>query len=164
VLAGKQDSLFEPVLSRLHELRLDEEVLLPGYIPMQDVPLFYNAADLFVYPSLFEGFGLPVLEAMACGVPVITSRGSSLEEVAGNAAVLIDPLDTHSLTAAMGSVLHDRQLRTNLSQAGLKRAAQFSNEATARQTIAVYEHVLGTEGLVDRTPRRRWSTAHVPGE
>ena len=101
---------------------------------------------------------------MACGVPVITSRGSSLEEVAGDAAVLIDPLDARSLAVAMGSVLQDHQLRTHLSQAGLKRAAQFSNEATARQTIAVYEHVLGTEEPVDRTPRRRWSTAHVSGE
>src|SRR5437588_9208047 len=81
VLAGEPDSLCQSVLQRIRELHLERDVLMPGYIPHDDVPWFYNAADIFIYPSLYEGFGLPVLEAMACGLPVITSRGSSLEEV-----------------------------------------------------------------------------------
>src|SRR5207249_8948309 len=93
VLAGKPDSLFTPVLECISNLGLKAEVLLPGYVPDEDVPKFYNAADVFVYPSIYEGFGLPVLEAMACGVPVITAKGTALEEVAGNAAVLVDPPD-----------------------------------------------------------------------
>ncbi len=80
---------------------------MPGYVPDEDVPLFYSAAEVFIYPSLFEGFGLPVVEAMACGVPVITSRGSSLEEVAGDAALLVDPLSEDSITSALLQILQD---------------------------------------------------------
>jgi len=102
VLAGKPDSLFEPVLTRIRELELQGEILLTGYIAPDDVPKLYNAAKVFVYPSYFEGFGLPVLEAMGCGTPVITSRGSSLEEVAQGAALLVDPLDAGSIADGRG--------------------------------------------------------------
>src|SRR5207248_2306701 len=80
LLVGKQDFLVQSVSLRIQELGLQNDVLVPGYIPSEDMPNFYNAADVFVYPSVYEGFGLPVVEAMACGVPVITSRGSSLEK------------------------------------------------------------------------------------
>jgi glycosyltransferase involved in cell wall biosynthesis len=151
VLAGQQDSLFQPVLSRIRELKLENDVLLPGYVAGEDVPAFYNAAEVFVYPSLYEGFGLPLMEAMACGVPVITSRGSSLDEVAGDAAVLVDPLDELSISEALQKVLADPELRRRLGQAGLKRSRQFSFENAARQTIAVYERVMNTEKIGEST-------------
>ncbi len=143
VLAGKQDSLFDAVLSHIHELELDDHVILTGYVPDQDVPKLYSAATVFIYPSLFEGFGLPVLEAMACGAPVITSHGSSLEEVAGDAAVLIDPLDELAIAEALKRVLGDAGLQSRLSQAGLARSRKFSFRNAARQTVAVYEQVMG---------------------
>jgi glycosyltransferase involved in cell wall biosynthesis len=141
VLAGKRDSLFQPVMARIRELHLENDVVLPGYIRAEDVPTLYSAADIFVYPSLYEGFGLPVLEAMACGVPVITSRGSSLEEVAGDAAVLVDPLSESSIYTALEQVLGDVALRTRLSQAGLTRNREFDFKRTAQQTMQVYETV-----------------------
>jgi glycosyltransferase involved in cell wall biosynthesis len=141
VLAGKVDSLFEPVLSRIRELNLEEHVVLPGYVPSEDVPVFYSAAEVFIYPSLFEGFGLPVVEAMACGVPVITSRGSSLEEIAGDAALLVDPLSEDSITSALLQILQDDPMRIRLRQAGLERSKLFNFEKIARQTMDVYEHV-----------------------
>lgn len=141
VLAGKRDTLFEPVLARIRELNMEDNVLLPGYVPAQDVPFFYSAADVFIYPSFFEGFGLPVVEAMACGVPVITSRGSSLEEVAGDAALLVDPLSEDSITSALLQILRDDQLRVRLRRAGLDRSKSFNFEKAAQQTMDVYEHV-----------------------
>ena len=116
VLAGLQDTLFQPVLSRIRELKLENEILLPGYVAAADLPDFYNAAEVFVYPSLFEGFGLPIMEAMACGTPVVTSRGSSLEEVAGDAAVLVDPLDELSIAEALKRVLAEPELRKRLAK------------------------------------------------
>jgi glycosyltransferase involved in cell wall biosynthesis len=143
VLAGKRDSLFDPVLARIRELRLDGMVILPGYVGDEHIPFFYSAADLFVFPSLYEGFGLPVIEAMACGVPVITSRGSSLEEVAGDAALLIDPLEEATIARAMTSALADGTLRAHLREAGLKRASDFSQEKAAETILAVYQNLLG---------------------
>ena len=143
VLAGRQDSLFQPVLNRIRELKLENEILLPGYVPAEDVPLFFNAAEVFVYPSFYEGFGLPIMEAMACGTPVITSRGSSLEEVAGDGALLIDPLDEMSIVAALKCILSDSELRHRLGQVGLARSRLFNFANAAAQTVAVYERVAG---------------------
>jgi glycosyltransferase involved in cell wall biosynthesis len=143
VLAGSRDTLFTPVAKRIEEHRLEQDVFLPGYIPAEDLPYLYSAADLFVYPSLYEGFGLPVAEAMACGVPVVTSRGSSLEEVAGDAALLCDPLDSNSIAASLDKVLASESLRMQLSSAGLDRSRRFTHLAMARATISVYEEALG---------------------
>jgi len=107
-------------------------------VTLEDLPLFYNAADLFVFPSFFEGFGLPVIESMASGVPTITSRGSSLEEVAGDAAVLIDPRDTNSIADAMERVLKDAELQRSLSERGLRRSAQFNTGSLAAKVLDVY--------------------------
>ena len=145
VLAGKQDFLFEPVQARIRELKLENHVLIPGYVHPEHIPSFYSAADLFVFPSLYEGFGLPVIEAMACGVPVVTSRSSSLEEVAGDAALLVGPLDPDALTKAMQIALSDADLRTRLRSAGLQRSTDYSAERTARTTMSVYEAVMGTD-------------------
>jgi glycosyltransferase involved in cell wall biosynthesis len=151
VLPGKRDTLFQPVLSRIRELKLERDIVLPGYIAPADVPIFYNAAEVFVYPSIYEGFGLPLVEAMACGTPVITSRGSSLEEVAGEAAVLIDPLDELSISDALKKVLAEPELRERLGQAGLRRSRQFSFENAAHQTIGVYERVMSGEKTTEST-------------
>ncbi len=145
VLAGQQDSFFQPVLARVRELKLENDISFPGYVAAEDVPTFYNAAEVFVYPSLYEGFGLPLMEAMACGVPVVTSRASSLDEVAGDAAVLVDPLDELSIAEALKNVLNDPELRKRLGQAGLKRSRLFSFERAARQTLDVYERVVGVQ-------------------
>ncbi|MGZ4732307.1 MAG: glycosyltransferase family 4 protein [Terriglobales bacterium] len=143
VLAGKQDSLFQPVLSRIQELKLEDDIFLPGYVPDEDVPIFFNAAEVFVYPSFYEGFGLPVIEAMACGTPVVTSRGTSLEEVAGAGALLVDPMDEASIAEALTRVLSETGLRHQLGQAGLARSRQFNFKNAAEQTIGVYERVMG---------------------
>jgi len=155
VLAGKQDSLFAPVVARIRELGLQGQVLLPGYVPAEDVPNFYNAADVFVYPSIYEGFGLPVLEAMACGTPVITSRGGALEEVAGAAALLVDPPDELAIAKALEIVLQNPEVRDELSLAGLKRSSEFSLADLGKRTIRVYESVAGTEARLERNPLQR---------
>ncbi len=140
------------MLSRLRELKLEKDVFLLGYVEASDLPTLFNAAEVFVHPSLLEGFGLPVVEAMACGVPVVTSRGSSLEEVAGDAALLVDPLDEQSIAESVIQILADPELRTRLSRAGVTRSNQFSFRNAAQQTVAVYERVLG-EKCAQGSPR-----------
>jgi len=131
-----------PVAESVEKLGLKSCVHFTGYIPEGDLPALYNGADLFVFPSLYEGFGLPVLEAMACGTPVITSNTSSLPEVAGDAALLVDPYDVDAIAEAMRRVLTDLNLAGELRVKGLARASEFSWERTARETLAVYEKVL----------------------
>ncbi len=143
VIVGKKDWLFNEVLARVQELRLESEVVFTGYAPREDLPVFYNAAELFVFPSIFEGFGLPVIEAMACGVPVVTSVGSSLEEVSGDAALLVDPFHVQSISDAIAKVLGDPCLKTELQKKGLRRSAEFSFERAVSQTLEVYKRVAG---------------------
>lgn len=143
VIVGARRWQAGPVLDTLQRLELLQDVYLPGMVAEEALPAFYNGADLFVFPSLYEGFGLPVLEAMACGTPVITSNTSSLPEVAGDAALLVDPQDVEAIAQAMRRVLEDSHLAANLRAKGLRRAQQFSWERTAQETIAVYERVLG---------------------
>jgi glycosyltransferase involved in cell wall biosynthesis len=142
VLAGKPDSLFQPVLARIRELKLENDIVLPGYIPAEDVPAFFNAAEVFVYVSFYEGFGLPIMEAMACGTPVITSRGTSLEEIAGDSAIHVDPMDEASIAEGLTRVLGDADLRLRLGEAGFARSRQFNFKNAAEQTIGVYERVM----------------------
>jgi glycosyltransferase involved in cell wall biosynthesis len=122
---------------------LESRVTLTGYVPEADLRAIYSGADVFCYPSLYEGFGLPVLEAMACGAPVITSASSSLLEVAGDAAVLIDPTSVEELSHALESVLSSDVRRKSLRQRGFARASQFSWRRTAAITAEVYAAVLG---------------------
>jgi glycosyltransferase involved in cell wall biosynthesis len=132
-----------PVVETVSRLGLEQHVRFTGYVEDADLPALYSAASLFVFPSLYEGFGLPVLEAMACGTPVVTSSVSSLPEVAGDAALLVDPRDVDAIASAMRRILDDSDLAADLRARGLARAAQFSWERTARETLAVYEKVLG---------------------
>jgi glycosyltransferase involved in cell wall biosynthesis len=121
---------------------LGPHVHFTDYVADEDLPALYNGAELFAFPSLYEGFGLPVLEAMACGTPVVTSNSSSLPEVAGDAALLVGPLDVEALAGAMQCVLADEVLATELREKGLARAAQFTWERTARETVAVYQKAI----------------------
>lgn len=143
VLAGARGWLDEPIFQTVRSLGLEEAVHFPGFIDDDDLPAVYGGAALFVFPSLYEGFGLPLLEAMACGVPVVTSNVSSLPEVAGDAALLVDPRDEAGLAAAVARGLRDGALRDRLRAAGLARARQFSWEATARRTLDAYTSVVG---------------------
>lgn len=114
-------------------------VILPGFVPAPDLPALYSGATCFVLPSLFEGFGMPVLEAMACGTPVIASTAGALPEVVGGAGILVDPLDAEGLTEALRSVLSQDELQATLRSRGLDRVKPFSWERAARQTVAAYE-------------------------
>ena len=121
---------------------LTESVRFLEGVSDQDLVQFYNLADLFVFPSLYEGFGLPPLEAMACGTPVVCSNASSLPEVVGDAALTVDPYDVEALAEAMRRVLSDPDLADDLRRRGLERAAGFTWERTARETVEVYREVL----------------------
>lgn len=141
VIAGKRGWGYQEIFATVQRLRLEEWVTFTGYVPEADLPLLYNAADLFVYPSLYEGFGLPPLEAMACGVPVVASDVSSIPEVVGDGGLLVDPRDSEAWRTAMERVLADPALGEALRERGLRRAAQFTWEQTARETLAVYQQV-----------------------
>ena len=138
VLAGTQGRLAASLARTVRTLGLESAVVLPGFIDDDDLPAVYSGAAVFVFPSLYEGFGLPVLEAMACGAPVVTSNAASMTEVAGGAAMLVDPRDVAGLAVAVAQVLHDERLRERLRGAGLARARQFSWKTAARQTLDAY--------------------------
>jgi glycosyltransferase involved in cell wall biosynthesis len=137
----------EPLGKFVEERNLQSLVHCPGYIPDDELPALYNGADLFVFPSLYEGFGLPVLESMACGTPVVTSNTSSLPEVAGDAALLVDSYNVEEIAGAMQLILSDAEFTSDLRSRGLERAKKFTWEKTASQTIAVYEQLLGVKLL-----------------
>ncbi|MEI6828786.1 MAG: glycosyltransferase family 1 protein [Synechococcaceae cyanobacterium ELA445] len=144
VLAGKPHPTETLRLRRLvAERGLTDRVLFLPYVPFAQLPDLYRGALAFVYPSLWEGFGLPVLEAMACGTPVLTSPGSGLQEASGEAALLADPLSLPALTSALARLVGDGGLRARLRAAGLERSAAFSWERTGAQTRAVIEGLMG---------------------
>jgi glycosyltransferase involved in cell wall biosynthesis len=126
------------------DLGLNGAVRLAGFVPMEDQVMWYNAATLFAYPSLYEGFGLPVIEAMACGTPVVTSNRSSLPEVVGDAGVTVDPHQPEGLADALVMLLQDREARADLSLRGLARARAFTWEKSAQQTYDTFRRALGT--------------------
>ncbi len=141
VLAGAQGWLSDEVYKLPASLGIADRVKFLGYVEDEDLAILYSAARLFVYPSLYEGFGLPVLEAMGCGAPVITSKVSSLPEVAGDAAILVDPRDVGELSRAMRAVLENAELRRRLRRRSIERAGLFSLEKMARDTLRVYETI-----------------------
>ncbi len=145
VLVGKCAWLYDETLRTIKELEISNSVILTGYVPEADLPALYSGALCFVYPSYFEGFGLPPLEAMKCGAPVIVGDKTSLPEVVGDAGILVDPFDIDELAAAIQKLIADSELRMQLRVKGLERAKLFDWQETARQTLAVYERAAGAE-------------------
>lgn len=141
VIAGKRGWKFQEIFKTVGELRLEDKVIFTGYLPEEDTPSLYSGAQAFVYPTLYEGFGFPPLEAMACGTPVITSNLSSLPEVMGEAGILIDPNNIDELSRAIESVLSNEDLKRELRAKGLRQAAKFSWKRCAQETLKVYQEV-----------------------
>lgn len=139
VITGKRGWYTEQLFAQVKQLRLETRVIFTDYVPDEDMPALYNCADVLAFPSRYEGFGLTVLEAMACGTPVICSNTSSLPEVAGDAALLVPPDDASALMRALQRVLHDASLHKWMKAQGLQQAARFSWARTAQETLAVYE-------------------------
>jgi glycosyltransferase involved in cell wall biosynthesis len=145
VIAGHWDPHFPQARELAERLGLGGAVHFAGPIPEADLPVVLTGARVFIFPSLYEGFGLPVLEAMACGTPVICSNRSSLPEVAGDAGVLVDPEDVSAIASALDQVLGDANLRENLRKRGVDRAATFTWKRSAALTLAVYRAALGVD-------------------
>jgi glycosyltransferase involved in cell wall biosynthesis len=138
ILAGGKGWLFEDAFAVVDELKLNSHVHFLGRVSSEDLLHLYNAAEMLAHPAFYEGFGLPPLEAMACGLPVIVSNVASLPEVVGDAGMLIDPHDVDELTVAMWRVLNDSELRQELQERGLRQAERFSWERAARETLDIY--------------------------
>ncbi|MFX0201031.1 MAG: glycosyltransferase family 4 protein [Candidatus Hodarchaeota archaeon] len=146
VIAGAMAWHANEIKKALYLFQKDERLILTGYVPQALLPDLYRGASLFVYPSLYEGFGLPVLEAMASGVPLVASNTTSLPEVVGDAGALVDPYDINELREAMVKLLNDEKLRNETSEKGLERAKLFSWEKCAQKTLEIYEKVLEERG------------------
>jgi glycosyltransferase involved in cell wall biosynthesis len=141
VIVGGKGWLYERLFQQVQDLELRDRVCFAGYVKDVDLPVVYNLAYAFVFPSLYEGFGIPPLEAMACGVPVIAADNSSLPEVVGDAGLLIDAQDTEALAHALSQLLDDSALCQRLVDRGLARAKQFTWERAAHTLLSTYEHV-----------------------
>ena len=142
VIVGRQAWLFGETLRAIRESGFSDSIILTGYVPDEDLPALYSGARCFVYPSFFEGFGLPPLEAMKCGVPVIAGNRTSLVEVVGDAGILVDPLDPDEIESALSRVLNDQGLREELSVKGLNRSHLFKWRDTAKRTLEVYQRAV----------------------
>lgn len=137
VFTGAWEKGFDKMAAVISELGLKDDVMMLGWVTLEDIPLIYRGAELFVYPTLHEGFGLPILEAMASGVPVVCSRIEPLTEVAGDAALFVDPHDHSDIARGILTVLREAFLRTKLIEKGLRRSGEFTWEKTARQTLEI---------------------------
>ena len=134
--------LFRSLKGRVEELNLDDRVIFPGYLGDDRLSAVYNNAECLVFPSLYEGLGLPVIEAMACGCPVITSNITAMPEIAGGAGLLVDPFSEESIRDAMDNILSDEAFRLEMRKKGLERAKYFSWEKAIKDTIELYEKLL----------------------
>jgi glycosyltransferase involved in cell wall biosynthesis len=144
-----------PIYAEVERLGLTQDVLFTGYVPFEDLPVLYSAAESMAFPSLYEGFGLPVVEAMACGAPVVTSRSSSLMEVAGDAALLVEPRSVTEMADALERLHRQPDLREELSLRGVERAASFTWDRSARAALELYEEV-------GRRSATAWSSKRAP--
>jgi len=141
VICGKKGWYYDEIFETIKELKLEDKVIFTGYVPDDTIPLLMNGAEVFVYPSFYEGFGLPPLEAMSCGTPVISSNISSIPEVVGDAGILINPKDIEELSDAITRTLNNGDLKRQLISRGLQQAKKFSWEKTAKETLEVYNMV-----------------------
>ena len=142
VIVGKKGWLYQNIFRLVKTLHLQDRIIFTGYVPATELPRFYNAATFFVFPSLYEGFGLPLVDALACGTPVITSDTSSMAEIVSYAGILVDPTDTSTLTQAMTKLLTDKELYHYLSEKALMRSHTFSWQDTAQKTNEIYRTAL----------------------
>ena len=155
VIAGQKGWLYDRIFARVQELGIEQRAIFTGYVADADLPALLSGARVFAFPSLYEGFGLPVLEAMACGVPVVCSNVSSLPEVAGDAALLVDPLDTGAWVAALERALTDEELRAELIRRGYAQVRRFSWRRAAEETLKVLERVGQTSKVYKTREKRR---------
>ncbi|MBI5555105.1 MAG: glycosyltransferase family 4 protein [Elusimicrobia bacterium] len=142
VIAGKKDLRRKEIYQAIKDYQLAEKVHFTGYIREEDLPALYTQAGLLAFPSSYEGFGLPILEAMGCGTPVICSKAASLPEVSGEAAVIIDPADTAGFAKAIDTVLTEQDLRQQLQAKGFQRVKQFTWDTTVKEHIKIYKEAL----------------------
>ena len=142
ILVGKKGWLYEPIFEKVRGYGIEKEVIFTGYVEEQDKPYLYQMASLFMFPSLYEGFGMPVLEAMAAGVPVITSNTSSLPEVAGDAAILIDPYDIEGMAMAIEAVLCNEAMRQELIHRGYNQVKKFNWDDSAQKLYRIYKEIV----------------------
>jgi len=142
VIVGKKGWHYDELFDFLSKIRNKEDIILLGYVSEEDLPYIYNYASLFVYPSFYEGFGIPVLEAMKSGVPVISSNVSSMPEVLGDAGILINPNEPEEIKSAMEKALNDKSLSDKMRQEGIKQAQKFSWQRCAEETLAVYYDII----------------------
>ena len=142
VLIGGKGWQYDEIFERVRSLGLEERVRFAGYVPGDELPLWYNAASVLVFPSHYEGFGMPVLEAMACGTPVIAAQTSAIPEAAGDAAMLFDPLDRTTLSERLAAVLDDPLTAAKMREQGLLQAKRYSWQNSAREMLAVYRKAL----------------------
>lgn len=155
VVVGRHNTLYNPLQQMARSLRVADRVHFPGFVPTEDMPALLSAADLLVYPSFYEGFGLPVLEAMACGCPVVCSHASALPEVGGDAVHYCDPTSQEDIADKIRQVLVDGALRAQLVEKGLRRAGEFSMDRMAAEVLGVYREVLGSaDGVASAGSRR----------
>jgi glycosyltransferase involved in cell wall biosynthesis len=140
-IAGGKGWMYDAIFAEVERLRLGERVVFPGFVADGDLPALYSAASLLAYPSTYEGFGLPILEAFACGTPVVTSTAACLPEVAGDAALLVAPTDVAALADALRRAYGDVALRDRLIRAGTTRVRQFTWPASARQLVELYQRL-----------------------
>jgi glycosyltransferase involved in cell wall biosynthesis len=141
IIAESSAEQIAKILESIGETKIMSKIRCLGYVPQVDMPFIYNLAQLFLYPSLRESFGIPILEAMACGTPVITAITSAMPEIAGEAAFLVNPYDYQSIGQGILKVLDSKDLKKKLIQSGLERAAQFSWKNTAKQLLTIYQNV-----------------------
>lgn len=142
VILGKPGRSYEDLVKLSEELKISDSCIFTGFIPVEHMPWFYNAASVFVYPSLYEGFGLPVVEAMACGTPVITSDITSLPEVAGDGAITVSPKDYEAIGKHLLHLVEDEAFYVEISKKALERASRYSWDKTVQDTLKVYRSVI----------------------
>jgi glycosyltransferase involved in cell wall biosynthesis len=141
IIAGRKDRFFPSIYKEVKDKNLLDDVVFLDYVSDDALPLLFKGAEIFIFPSLYEGFGLPALEAMSLGVPTIVSNASSLPEVVSDGAIIVDPKDPQGLAQAIVSLLKDEDLRKKLSQKGIERSQSFSWRKTAEETLEVYLEV-----------------------
>ena len=164
VCAGPYGWLSGDIEERIERLQVEDAVRFTGYVPFEDLPALYSLAEMFVFPSLYEGFGLPVIEAMACGTPVATGHVAALSEIAGGAVEHVDRLDAESLGDAIVALARSRERRENLSALGLQRSHHFSWDRAARETLEVYRQVAHTPRVGTAVPVTSYADVGVSVE